>query len=274
MQIISWNVNGIRAAERKGFLDWLQAAQPDIVGLQETKAQPEQLSAALRSPEGYHSFWASGERKGYSGVALYSRVPPREVRYGLGIDAFDREGRTLIADFDDFVFITTYIPNGGNDHARVPFKMGYKAALLGTCERLRGQGRSVILCGDINTAHHEIDLARPRENRNTTGFLPVERTWLDALVSLGWIDTFRHVHGEVTGAYSWWTVRVDARERNVGWRLDYHFASPDLAARIAGAAIHTDVLGSDHCPVSVTLINRPEETRTDAAAGGATPSCR
>ncbi len=253
MQIASWNVNGIRAAERKGFLDWLRLGGPDILGLQETKAQPEQLSTALREPEGYHSFWASGERKGYSGVAMYSRVPPREVRYGLGIDAFDREGRTLVADFDDFVFITTYTPNGGNDHGRVPYKMGYKAALLGYCERLRGQGRSVIVCGDINTAHREIDLARPRENKNTTGFLPVERTWIDALIDLGWIDTYRYVHGDVEGAYSWWTVRVDARTRNVGWRIDYVFASPDLAPRITGAAIHADILGSDHCPVSVTL---------------------
>jgi exodeoxyribonuclease III len=253
LRIVSWNVNGIRAAERKGFLDWLHGTQPDIVGLQETKAAPEQLSAALLAPAGYRTFWASAERRGYSGVALLTRRPPREVRLGLGIDEYDREGRTIIADFDDFVFITTYTPNGGNDHARVPYKMGYKAALLGTCERLRGQGRSVIVCGDINTAHREIDLARPRENKNTTGFLPVERTWLDAFVGLGWIDTFRHVHGDVPGAYSWWTVRVDARERNVGWRIDYAFASPDLAGRIADAAIHKEVQGSDHCPVSVTL---------------------
>jgi exodeoxyribonuclease-3 len=256
MKIVSWNVNGIRAAERKGFLDWLHANQPDIVGLQEVKASPEQLSDALRAPEGYHSVWAPAERKGYSGVALLSRQAPRSVQLGLGIPEFDREGRTLIADFEDFVFITTYIPNGGNDHGRVPFKMGYKAALLATCERLRGQGRSVIFCGDLNTAHREIDLARPRENRNITGFLPVERTWLDALVGLGWIDTFRHVHGDVPGAYSWWTVRLDARARNVGWRIDYAFASPDLADRILDATIHREVEGSDHCPVSVTLRQR------------------
>lgn len=256
MQIVSWNVNGIRAAERKGFLDWLQRTQPDILGVQETKALPEQLSPELLSPPGYHSYWSSAERKGYSGVAMFSRMEPREVRYGLGIAEYDREGRTLIADFDDFVFITTYTPNGGNDHGRVPYKMGYKAALLGYCERLRGQGRSVIVCGDINTAHREIDLARPRENKNTTGFLPVERTWLDAFVGLGWLDTFRHVHGDVAGAYSWWTVRSDARERNVGWRIDYLFASPDLADRISEATIHKDVEGSDHCPVSVTLRER------------------
>jgi exodeoxyribonuclease-3 len=253
MHIVSWNVNGIRAAARKGFLEWLEGTKPDVVGVQEIKARPEQLAEELASPEGYHACWAPGERPGYSGVALFSRTRPLAVQDGLGIPEYDREGRTLIADLGDVVVITTYIPNGGNDHGRVPFKMGYKAALLGTCERLRGQGRSVILCGDINTAHHEIDLARPRENRNTTGFLPVERSWLDALLGLGWIDTFRHVHGDVPGAYSWWTVRLDARERNVGWRIDYAFASPDLAPRIVGAAIHADVHGSDHCPVSVTL---------------------
>lgn len=256
MQIVNWNVNGIRAAGRKGFLDWLHDTQPDIVGIQETKALPEQLPDELRSPEGYHGFWASAERKGYSGVAILSRHEPRVVHQGLGLHEFDSEGRTLVADYGDFVFITTYIPNGGNDHGRVPFKMSYKAALLDYCERLRAEGRSVIFGGDINTAHREIDLARPRENKNTTGFLLEERAWLDELVGRGWIDTFRHVHGDVPGAYSWWTERMNARERNVGWRIDYAFASPDLAERITGAAIHKDVFGSDHCPVSVTLRDR------------------
>lgn len=256
MQIVNWNVNGIRAAGRRGFLDWLHRTQPDIVGLQETRALPEQLPDDLRAPAGYHSFWAPAERKGYSGVAILSRQAPRDIRYGLGIPDYDREGRTLVADFDDFVFITTYTPNGGNDHGRVPYKMSYKAALLDYCERLRAEGRSVIFGGDINTAHREIDLARPRENRDTTGFLPQERAWLDDLVGRGWIDTFRHVHGDVPGAYSWWTVRLDARARNVGWRIDYAFASPDLADRVIGAAIHKDVEGSDHCPVSVTLRDR------------------
>lgn len=253
VRIVSWNVNGIRAAERKGFLDWLRRDAPDVLALQEVKALPEQLPAALREPEGYHAYWAPAERKGYSGVALLCREAPISLRTGLGIAEFDREGRTLIADFGHVVVVATYTPNGGNELGRVPFKMGYKAALLGVCERLRGQGRSVVLCGDINTAHREIDLARPRENRQTTGFLPVERTWLDAFLGLGWIDTFRHVHGDIAGAYSWWSLRSGARERNVGWRIDYAFASPDLADRIRGAAIHPEAEGSDHCPVSVTL---------------------
>lgn len=250
---MSWNVNGIRAAERKGFVDWLESDGPDLLGIQETKAQPDQLSEALLEPAGYRSWWASAERKGYSGVALYSRIEPKEVRLGIDIEDYDVEGRTLVADFEDFVFITTYTPNGGNDHARVPYKMGYKAALLGYCERLRGQGRSVVVCGDINTAHREIDLARPKQNQNTTGFLPVERTWFDAALGLGWVDSFRHVHGDVEGAYSWWSFRSNARERNVGWRIDYLLTSPDLAGRIEAAQIHTDVMGSDHCPVSLTL---------------------
>lgn len=253
IRIMSWNVNGLRAAERKGFVDWLQASRPDILGLQEVKALPEQLSESLRAPEGYHAYFAPAERKGYSGVALYSRIEPCEVRLGIGIEAYDREGRTLVADYGDFVFITTYTPNGGNDHARVPYKMGYKAALIGYCERLRGQGRSVIFCGDINTAHREIDLARPRENRKTTGFLPVERSWFDAVLGLGWIDSFRHLHEDVEGAYSWWSFRSGARERNVGWRIDYVMSSPDLADRILEATIHRDVPGSDHCPVSLVL---------------------
>lgn len=250
---MSWNVNGLRAVERKGFCDWLQRERPDILGLQEVKALPEQLSDALRAPDGYRAYFAPAERKGYSGVALYSRVEPREVRLGIGIEAYDIEGRTLVADFDDFVFITTYTPNGGNDHARVPYKLGYQAALLGYCERLRGQGRSVIVCGDINTAHREIDLARPRENKKTTGFLPYERTWFDAALGLGWVDTFRQLNGDVEGAYSWWTMRSGARERNVGWRIDYVLSSPELVERLREARIHTEVPGSDHCPVSIRL---------------------
>lgn len=253
MQIMSWNVNGVRAAQGKGFLDWLDVARPDVLGLQETKAHPEQLDEALLAPPGYRTYWSSGERKGYSGVALFCRQEPLAVQYGLGIDAYDSEGRTIVADFGDVVVINAYFPNGGNDHSRVPYKMGFKAALLGYCERLRGQGRSVVFCGDVNTAHHPIDLARPKQNEKTTGFLPVERSWMDAAVGLGWIDSFRQVHGPEEGAYSWWSFRSGARERNVGWRIDYCFTCPDLGPNIVDARIHRDVLGSDHCPVSVTL---------------------
>ncbi len=252
IKLYSWNVNGLRAAQRHGFEAWLIQTQPDIIGLQETKASPEQLSNSLREPEGYHAFWSSAERKGYSGVGMYSRLEPSKVAYGLGDPDFDAEGRTIIADFDRFVFITSYVPNGSRDHSRVPFKLAYKAKLLETCNRLRQEGRPVVLCGDINTSHQEIDLARPKQNANHTGFLPEERAWIDEFLSHGYIDTFRHLHPE-DQVYSWWAYWGSARERNVGWRLDYFFTSPDLIPYVQASEIHTDVTGSDHCPVSLTL---------------------
>lgn len=251
--LVSWNVNGLRAAHRKGFLDWLQMAQPDILGLQETKCHPDQLPDELRQPPGYQTYWASAGRKGYSGVALYTRQAPLRVQIGLGIPEFDLEGRTIVAEYDDFVFITAYFPNGSRDHSRVPFKMQYKADFLAYCNDLRTNGKSVIFCGDVNTAHQEIDLARPRQNQKTTGFLPHERAWIDEVVAQGYVDTFRHLYPQRTGAYSWWSYIGGARGRNVGWRLDYFFVSPDLLPRVQDAAVHADVLGSDHCPVSLTI---------------------
>ncbi len=163
--LYSWNVNGIRAAQKKGFLDWLSEAKPDILGVQETKAHPDQLDDDLRAPEGYHTYWASAEKKGYSGVGLYSRIEPKSIQIGLGIEEYDSEGRTVIAEYEDFVFLTGYFPNGSRDHSRVPFKLGYTAAFLDYCNQLRDQGKSVIFCGDVNTAHKEIDLARPKESQ-------------------------------------------------------------------------------------------------------------
>ena len=253
LQLYSWNVNGIRAAERKGFLNWLRETQPDILCVQETKAHPDQLEPDLVQPEGYYAYWASAERKGYSGVALFSRDEPKSIELGLGIAEYDIEGRTIVADYDDFVLIAAYFPNGSRDHSRVPFKMAYKDAFLDFCNRLREDGRAVIFCGDVNTAHREIDLARPKENEKTTGFLPEERAWIDKVVAQGYIDTFRSLHPDTEDAYSWWAYWGKARERNVGWRIDYFFTSPDLQDRIAAAEIHADVMGSDHCPVSLTL---------------------
>ncbi|RMG82345.1 MAG: exodeoxyribonuclease III [Chloroflexi bacterium] len=252
-KLYSWNVNGIRAAQKKGFLDWLQQVQPDVLGVQETKAQPDQLDDALRQPEGYHTYWASAERKGYSGVALYSRTEPQQVQLGLGVPEYDAEGRTIIADYGEFVFITAYFPNGMRDHSRVPFKMRYKRLFLEYINQLRAEGRSVIFCGDVNTAHQEIDLARPKQNQKTTGFLPEERAWIDELVADGWVDIYRELNPDKEGAYTWWSNRSGARERNVGWRIDYFFISPDLRDRVVETAIHADVLGSDHCPISLTL---------------------
>ncbi len=254
LTLFSWNVNGIRAAQKKGFLDWFAATQPDILGVQETKAQPDQLDDALRQPDGYYTYWAwSTVKKGYSGVALYSKTEPHSVQIGLGIEEFDQEGRTIIAEYDDFTFITAYFPNGSRDHSRVPFKMAYKAAFLETVETLRAQGSPVIFCGDVNTAHQPIDLARPDENQKTTGFLPEERVWIDAVVGKGYLDIWRDLHPDTTGGYTYWNYWGQARERNVGWRIDYFFITPDLRPRIASADIHPDVPGSDHCPISVTL---------------------
>ena len=254
LHLYSWNVNGLRAVHRKGiFLEWLERTQPDILGLQETRCRPDQLGEELLRPAGYHTYWAAAERGGYSGVALYSRQEPLSVRIGLGIDEYDREGRTIVADYGSFVFITAYFPNGSRDHVRVPFKMRYKGDFLDHIEALRGLGRPVIFCGDINTCHREIDLARPGPNRHTTGFLPIERAWLDEVVGLGYVDTFRTRNPELAGAYTWWSQVNFSRQKNVGWRLDYFFVSPDLWPRVTEVGIHPDVLGSDHCPVSLTL---------------------
>lgn len=250
---MSWNVNGIRAAQRKGFLDWLAQAQPDMLCLQETKAQPQQLDDALRHPEGYTSYFASAEKKGYSGVAIYAKHAPLQVREGLGVPLFDREGRTLIAEFSDFVLVSTYVPSGSRDYSRVEYKLRYLDALFGFLEGMRFAGKSLIFCGDINIAHHPIDLARPKTNKKTSGFLPEERERLDELVALGYVDTFRALHPEQAEAYSWWTMRSGARERNVGWRLDHIWMSSDLLPTLQQAKIHPDVLGSDHCPVSIEL---------------------
>lgn len=253
LKLYSWNVNGIRAAGRKGMLDWLNQARPDILGVQETKAHPDQLDDDLRQPDGYHTYWASAERKGYSGVALYSKVEPKSVQIGLGNEEYDAEGRTIVAEYDDFVFITAYFPNGGSDHSRVPFKMRYKADFHTYCNTLRSQGKAVIFCGDVNTSHRPIDLARPKQNEKKTGFLPEERVWIDAIIADSYIDIFRDLNSNLAGAYSWWTARAGARERNVGWRLDYFFITPDLRDKVITAEIHPDVMGSDHCPVSLTL---------------------
>lgn len=253
MIFYSWNVNGIRAAQKKGFLDWLSSVQPDFLAVQETKAHPDQLDDDLRQPEGYYTYWASAEKKGYSGVALYTKTKPDSVQLGLGVPEYDREGRTIVADYGEFTLVAAYFPNGGRDHSRVPFKMAYKRDFLAFTEDLRNQGKSVVFCGDINTAHRPIDLARPKQNQKATGFLPEERVWLDDVLEHGYVDTYRALYPEREGAYSWWTYIGKARERNVGWRLDYFFISPELMSDVVAAGIHADVLGSDHCPVSLEL---------------------
>ena len=252
MNLLSWNVNGIRAAEKKGFLDWMKDASPDILCLQETKAHPDQLSEGLLAPDGYYAFWSSAQRKGYSGVAVYTKARPLAVEEGLGVPEFDAEGRVLICTFSDFVLVNLYVPNGSSGNKRVPFKMAFYDCLLKELEKLRKAGKAVVICGDINTAHAEIDLARPKENEKNTGFLPEERDWITQFLALGYVDTFRHFHAE-PGQYSWWDYKTKARERDVGWRIDYFFVTLDLLPRLKDAFIRKDVFGSDHCPVGIVL---------------------
>ena len=254
IRLFSWNVNGLRACGRKGFAEWLAAERPDVLGLQETRTLPEHLDAELREPEGYNVWIHPAEKKGYSGVALYSRTEPEEVTLGgLGEERFDSEGRLIIADYGDFLFYTGYFPNGGNDLSRVPYKLDFSETVLQHAEAQRKKGRSIVICGDINTAHQEIDLAHPGPNKKNTGCLPEERAWVSRFLDHGYVDIFRRRNPELGGAYSWWSNRKGVRERNVGWRIDYFFISEDLLDRVADAHIHADVMGSDHCPISLTL---------------------
>ena len=252
LRALSWNVNGIRAAHRKGFLDWFAGENPDILCLQESKILAEQVPEALKEVEGYTSYFSSPERKGYSGVALYSKTEPRQVSYGFGIDLFDREGRVIVADYPEFLLYNVYFPNGKSSADRLEYKMQFYDAFLETVESARKTGRDIIICGDVNTAHHEIDLARPKANEKTSGFLPEERAWVDKLLDRGYVDTFR-VFNQESGQYTYWDQMTRARDRNVGWRIDYFFVNQELAGRLKGAYILADVMGSDHCPVGIDI---------------------
>jgi len=253
MKLLSWNINGIRAAERKGFFQWLETDPADIVCVQETKAHPEQLTRKFLEPKIYHSYWSSAERKGYSGVAVFSKKEPRRVNRNLGIAEFDCEGRLLELEYDDFTLFNIYFPNGGNDNKRVPYKMAFYDCFLERAESLRNKGVPLIVCGDVNTAHQELDLARPKQNEKNTGFLPQERAWVSKFLSLGYLDTFRAAHPNEPGHYSWWDYKTRARERDVGWRIDYFFITPDLKDNLTQAFIEKEIKGSDHCPVGITL---------------------
>jgi len=252
VKIISWNVNGIRAAQRKGFVEWLQGERPDILLVQETKAQPGQLDEALREIPGYRVYFASAERKGYSGVALYTKEEPKSVEYGLSIERFDSEGRTIIATYEDFNLFNIYYPNGQMNAERLQYKMDFYDAFLEYADRLKAKGKNLLIGGDVNTAHKEIDLARPKENEKISGFLPQERAWIDKFVRHGYVDTFREFHPEPE-QYTWWSMRTRARERNVGWRIDYFFVTEGFRERVKDAFILPEVQGSDHCPIGVEI---------------------
>ena len=254
MRIVSWNVNGIRALYKRGDWKWFLDEKPDIFCLQEIKAEKEQLPEELVNSEGYHSFFNSSRgRKGYSGVAIYTKKEPLEVNYDVLPGDLNEEGRLIEAVFDDFVLINGYFPNGGQGPERLEYKLRFYDAFLAHVNKLVKQGKSVIFCGDINTAHEAIDLARPKENEGNTGFLPEERAWLDEVVSAGFVDTFRHFYPTKTDAYSYWDQKTAARDRNVGWRIDYFFVSGDLISKVSKAGILSQVFGSDHCPIEIDL---------------------
>lgn len=255
MRIVSWNVNGLRACARKGFLEVLKRRRIDVMALQEVRAFPEQLDPGLRAPKGWHSAFHPAERPGYSGVAVYSRRQPDRVEYGLGIPRFDAEGRFMLAHFGRTAIASVYFPKGSGkdrDNSRVPYKLDFYRAVFERISRQRRRG-PVFVTGDYNTAHQEIDLARPKTNKRASGFLPEERDemtrWLDA----GWVDTFRAAHPGAPGHYSWWRQFGGAREANVGWRIDYVLASPSGARQVKRPFIWPAVTGSDHCPVGVDL---------------------
>jgi len=245
-------VNGVRAVVKKGFLDWLKQEQPDILCLQETKAHVDQLASEILTDHGYNTYWHSGNRRGYSGVATFCKEEPLYVQEGLGIERYDAEGRVLLTEHENFLLYNIYFPNGQKDDERLQYKLDFYDDLLPIINEQVESGNNVVVTGDWNTAHHPIDLARPKQNVNTSGFMPVEREKLDLYVKNGWVDTFRLFHPE-GDRYSWWTYRFGARERNVGWRIDYYFVNEGFVDNVEDADIHDEVMGSDHCPVSLEL---------------------
>lgn len=253
LRLLSWNVNGIRAVYKKGFVDWFLKESPDVLCLQETKAHPEQLTDNLLNINGYKSYFSSSiVKKGYSGVAIYTKQEPVKVEHGFGIPKFDDEGRIIVADYKDFVLINIYYPNGKMSPERLQYKMEFYDAFLDYADKLVKKGKNLVICGDVNTAHKEIDLARPKENEKISGFLPIEREWMDKFISHGYVDTFR-MFNDQPEQYTWWDMQSRARERNVGWRIDYFFVSENFRKNIKNAFIMPEVMGSDHCPVGIEL---------------------
>ncbi len=249
MRLISWNVNGLRAAAGKGFADVFAALDADVFCLQETKLQAGQLDLSF---DGYESFWNYAEKKGYSGTAIYTRVPPLRVTYGMGVEEHDHEGRIITAEFTDFYLVNAYVPNSQDGLKRLDYRMRWEDDLRRYLTELDA-AKPVVLCGDLNVAHQEIDLKNPKTNRTNAGFTDEEREKMTRLLDAGFVDSFRFLHPDEIGAYSWWSYRFHARQNNAGWRIDYFLVSEKLKSRIAGASIHSTVEGSDHCPVELIL---------------------
>ncbi len=252
LNLISWNVNGIRAVARKGFLEWFAKESPDILCLQETKAWREQLDDSFTNIDGYTSYFSEASKKGYSGTAIYTKEQPKKVTHGIGIDEFDSEGRFVIAEYKEFLLFNIYFPNGKRDKERLQYKMDFYEAFQKHAVELKKKGKKIVVCGDVNTAHKEIDLARPKENRKTSGFLPEECAWIDRFLADGFIDTLR-VFNQNPEVYTWWDMVTRARERNVGWRIDYFYISSNIKKNLTNAFVMQDVIGSDHCPLGIEL---------------------
>ncbi|MCR1974353.1 exodeoxyribonuclease III [Clostridium sporogenes] len=252
MRIYSWNVNGLRAVAKKNFLEWIGEENPDILCIQETKLQENQLEDNIKNIDGYYSYFSFAHKKGYSGVATYTKEEPISVKHGIGIERFDSEGRILITEFKDFILLNIYFPNGQKDEERLQYKLDFYEALFNYCDELVEEGKKLVICGDYNTAHNEIDLKNPKANEKASGFLRIERDWLDKIIERGYIDTFRNMNPDKI-KYSWWSYRFKARERNAGWRIDYHFVSNNLLDRVENTEILNEVYGSDHCPVMLEL---------------------
>ncbi|MCL4384121.1 exodeoxyribonuclease III [Patescibacteria group bacterium] len=257
IRIISWNVAGMRAAVKKGLWDFMNKDGAEIYCFQETKATAEQVPSTLDMPKDYFSYFNSAKKAGYSGVATFTRLKPKEIINGMSLDSardekFNGEGRVVVTKFEEFTLLNVYFPNGKQGLARLDYKMEFYDYFLNYINKLRDQGEKVIFCGDVNTAHREIDLARPKENELVSGFLKIEREWMDKLVNNGWVDTFRWRHPEEV-TYSWWSQRSGARKRNVGWRIDYFFVDEKIKNSVKKAFILEDVLGSDHAPVGVEI---------------------
>ncbi len=254
MQIISWNVNGLRAVQRKGQFDRIMEENPDILCIQETKARPDQLDPEVLAPAGYTSYFHfPTEKKGYSGVAIYTKEAPLKVINDLGIPNMDQEGRVIMTVYKDFTLLNVYFPNGGGAPERLEYKLAFYNHFLDFVEKLRKTNPRIIFCGDVNVAHREIDLARPKENITHVGFLPIERAWVDKIIKKGWIDVYRSFFPDKTEAYTYWDMKSYARERNVGWRIDYFFTTEEMLKKIKSIEIMDHILGSDHCPVRITL---------------------
>ena len=252
VNLISWNVNGIRAVSRKGFLKWFDSAKPNVLCLQEIKAQVDQLPKELKHIPNYHSYFNPAIRKGYSGVATYTAIEPKTIANGMSIDKFDSEGRLHRLDFDDFILLNVYWPNGGMSDERLGYKLDFYDRFLDYTNNLRDNGNNLVICGDLNTAHKAIDIARPKENEKVSGFLPIEREWIDKFLANGYVDTFRMFNNQ-PAQYTWWSYRTKARNRNVGWRLDYFFVNEEFKDNVVDSYILSDVMGSDHCPIGLNI---------------------